>query len=70
MDSVLMLTTAGSSSSATMANEFDSCAGEGGGRTFASGAPPKGRAARTPFDTSVPIRIPITSVTTTMRPGR
>ena len=69
-DSVLMLTTAGSSWSAILANELDNSAGEGGGKGLASGARPKGRAARTPLETSVPIRMPTASVIATTKAGR
>src|SRR5579859_1847642 len=62
VDSVLMLTTAGSRLSATLAKELESSTGEGSGRRVASGATADDRAARTPWDRKVPIRIPITSV--------
>jgi hypothetical protein len=65
-----MFTTAGARASATWAKELDSSAGEGGASGLASRATGELLAARTPWETTVPIKIPIPSVTTITTAGK
>src|SRR2546422_10216167 len=70
VDSVLMFTTAGSTISAIFAKEFESSVGEATVRGLASETPADILAARTPRESTLPITIPVASVTLTTKAGK